>query len=427
MGLLLVRSPPDILATMSVLDVVEAACSLAPDKDLWLERLAESVQEATAGSPLLGACYRWPRGGTLAVERLTTRDIDPERLGFIQQALADLMASYPAEVRRLYCGLHVATMSQRGPEIGMSAGETAEMLAFYDRFGIGDMRALCGADPNGTGVLFTSLVERQELSERQRRRWMPVAAHLAAAARLRASANEGQLERRTEAVLEPSGRVVHAEGPGAEREARESLAQACRAMERARTRSGRARPDESLDSWQAMVSGRWTVVERVDTDSRRYLLAVENVPAYERVLALTPRETMIIERVATGRTNKWIAYELGISAGTVGSTLQAAMSKLGVPNRAAVADLVQRARGVDTVVEAESPRLILAAGPRGGDELRLSEAEREIVAFVRAGKSDASIAEARGVALKTVRNQLHALYERVGVSSRAALIAALGD
>jgi len=53
----------------------------------------------------------------------------------------------------------------------------------------------------------------------------------------------------------------------------------------------------------------------------------------------------------------------------------------------------------------------------------LSEAEREIVVGVLAGKRAREIAEARGVSKRTVENQLQRVYRKMGVRSRAELAA----
>ncbi len=55
--------------------------------------------------------------------------------------------------------------------------------------------------------------------------------------------------------------------------------------------------------------------------------------------------------------------------------------------------------------------------------LELNRAEREIVALVLEGYSNAEIARIRGRALSTVQNQLSGLYRRLGVGSRGELIA----
>ena len=52
----------------------------------------------------------------------------------------------------------------------------------------------------------------------------------------------------------------------------------------------------------------------------------------------------------------------------------------------------------------------------------LTDAERDVVARVLEGASNDDIARARGVSIKTVGNQLDAIYRKVGVGSRYELV-----
>lgn len=57
----------------------------------------------------------------------------------------------------------------------------------------------------------------------------------------------------------------------------------------------------------------------------------------------------------------------------------------------------------------------------------LSSAEKEVVLHVLAGESNQSIATHRGTALQTVANQLYAVFKKLGVNSRAELVAMLDE
>ena len=56
----------------------------------------------------------------------------------------------------------------------------------------------------------------------------------------------------------------------------------------------------------------------------------------------------------------------------------------------------------------------------------LTPAERAIVRLVIAGQSNKEIAAHRGVSVKTVANQLAAIYDKLGVCSRFELASQLG-
>lgn len=54
---------------------------------------------------------------------------------------------------------------------------------------------------------------------------------------------------------------------------------------------------------------------------------------------------------------------------------------------------------------------------------RLSPGERDVAARIVAGESNAEIARARGVSVRTVANQVASIFRKLGVGSRAELAA----
>jgi DNA-binding CsgD family transcriptional regulator len=57
----------------------------------------------------------------------------------------------------------------------------------------------------------------------------------------------------------------------------------------------------------------------------------------------------------------------------------------------------------------------------------LSDSERAVAQALIAGSTNAEIARARGTSIKTVANQLYAMYRKLGVSTREELVARLVD
>jgi DNA-binding NarL/FixJ family response regulator len=80
--------------------------------------------------------------------------------------------------------------------------------------------------------------------------------------------------------------------------------------------------------WRGLVAGRWSLVEQVDTDGRRYLIAHRNDPTTPDLRALTSRERQVVGYADLGHSNKLIAYELGLSPSTVGVQLKRGRAKL---------------------------------------------------------------------------------------------------
>src|SRR6266540_40792 len=165
-------------------------------------------------------------------------------------------------------------------------------------------------------------------------------AHLSAAARLRqATALQGGGDV-SEAVLDPVGKVLHAAGPARAPEARRTLADAVRRMDRARGALRRTEPDEALQLWQGLVDGAWSLVEQCEADGKRYVLAHRNAPGVRDPKALTPHERFVVAFAAMGHQNKFIGYELGLSASGVAEHLSSAARKLRVSSRAELVRLL---------------------------------------------------------------------------------------
>jgi DNA-binding CsgD family transcriptional regulator len=159
-----------------------------------------------------------------------------------------------------------------------------------------------------------------------------LSAHLSSAIRLRGRTGAPQ------AVLSPAGEVLHAEGAADERSARQLLASAALDIARAR-REEAVDPDRGLAFWRAMIDGRWTLVERCDTDGRRFVLARGNEPDAIAAHALDAKERAVLERASLGSSLAYIAYELGIPDSTVSDCLRRSFDKLGIRSRAELMEL----------------------------------------------------------------------------------------
>jgi DNA-binding NarL/FixJ family response regulator len=92
-----------------------------------------------------------------------------------------------------------------------------------------------------------------------------------------------------------------------------------------------------MDLWTALVGGRWTFVDRFDSDGRRYLLACKNTPEAAAPVQLGREERQVVAYVTLGHSNKLIAYELGRSEAWVSATLRSALKKLGLRSRVELA------------------------------------------------------------------------------------------
>jgi DNA-binding CsgD family transcriptional regulator len=173
-----------------------------------------------------------------------------------------------------------------------------------------------------------------------------LSAHMAAGLRLRARlALAPPLLSAPEAVFDPGGKIVHAEGKARTALARDALRDAVVTTDRARTRGARMRQAEAVAAWQGLVQGRWSLVEVFDGDGRRYVVAAPNEPTPHPTRALSRREHQVAAAAALGHANKLIAYELGLQPSTVARFLARARAKLGARTRV---DLIARLEALHT-------------------------------------------------------------------------------
>lgn len=186
-----------------------------------------------------------------------------------------------------------------------------------------------GVDASGHGVAIIAN-RRAPLAARLPRRRMlsNLAAHLAAGARLRRRLSGSDATVGAEAVMSGDGRLLHAEGPAKTASGRDALARAAGVLGSA---SRTVTDDEALSLWRALQAGRWSIVERFESDGRRILVARENLPRVApAIAALSVRERQVLAELACGHSNKEIGYRLGLAPSTVATHLQGAAGKLGV-------------------------------------------------------------------------------------------------
>ena len=206
-----------------------------------------------------------------------------------------------------------------------------------DRFGLADVFGLTACDPDGTGI-GVAIPQRTSapLDARRLARGRRVAAHMLSGFRLRSS-----LQRARAAVLSPDGRMLHGEGEATTRPAQDSLRHAVREIDLARGRLRRLDPDEAISRWRALAAGRWTLVDSLESDGRRFVIAWKNQPGAPPGGALTAREKQVATLAAQGMSIKDMAYSLGLSSSTIGTHVASAMRKLKAPSRSALVAMMR--------------------------------------------------------------------------------------
>ncbi|RLB53373.1 MAG: hypothetical protein DRJ42_12185 [Deltaproteobacteria bacterium] len=350
------------------LDVVEAAYDLdATDAD-WIEAVTTTVAEtvpgavlpmghtlrrAHDGAPVVHSAYRkgsgrsheWVDGINALVGTEFHRAIMP--LGTKCVLMTESLAALPAKFQPM-----------------VEAGPLADIWAA----GAKDCVSLQSMDAAGRGIAIAVHTTETVLASTARRRFEQVASHIAAASRLRQSlskrAANGQsgvlAEPTAEAVLEVDGRIADAQGAAKDASARELLRFAVKQVDRARSKSVRHHDEEALSMWQALVGGRWSLIDRYDTDGRRHYLAIRNLPAAVLTRALSAGEARIVALAVAGESDKAIGYHLGLKPSSVATGLSEAMRRLGVKSRI---ELIRVGQALGAQVDETADETADAAAP----------------------------------------------------------------
>ena len=315
---------------VDLVGILEAAYRVEQPEEAWLQGCLDAAKPLLdQGIGLLCYTYNSTAAGSLSARHVLVRGSDP-----LSQNARALLEGAPSEMIR--------ALRARSAYFASEIPEFRETRRGARRLGfeLPDGYVVNGIDSDGTGCVLSASVRSSRMGDARRALWECVAAHLGAGFRLQRML-AGLKSVVPEAVLNSNGSVLHAELPAQPREARRALSDVAHAMVRARSSRGRARPEETVPPWRALVHGRWTLVDAFESDGKQFIVARQNQPPTFEIADLSARERHVLAFLALGQTNKHIAYELGISASTVGVLLHRAAQKLGCHSRA---ELLQRYR-----------------------------------------------------------------------------------
>jgi DNA-binding CsgD family transcriptional regulator len=319
--------------------ILDAAYDVEQPRERWLDGLMRAVAPILGqGAGVGGLLYDIPGDGQFQVDYLQAFDVPP---GWRETGLA--IHRDPRFIPKMI-GVYRSMLCATLPQL-MADPELAPPMRgdYYDHHPVRGQLSINGFDSSGKGCALNLFSEGDvALSEAQRSIFTRLATHLATAYRLQRQFADGVQTkvRGVEAVLTPAGRVEHAEADAKSPEARQELTLAVRQREQTR---GDATSDgePTMRRLRGMVSARWTLVDQFETGGQRYVVARENAPRAMGPALLTPREKQVVSLAALGRTNKVIAYELGLAYATVRVLMARACTKLGASKRAELPGLLR--------------------------------------------------------------------------------------
>jgi DNA-binding CsgD family transcriptional regulator len=299
-------------------ELATACYSLEGTDDAWLVGLVQALGPLLDEGLGIGA-RQFEVGAWQAVEH-PLFGVVPE-IGRAMQAAA--MAAPEQIARQYFLGPRTQSACER---IGRkTALHEDPVFVSLREHRVSDFRTLTLMDASKTGLLFAAPAQRVlKTTPAFRFRLDRAGAHILAGFRLRRALGE------VDAVLSPEGKLMDAKDEAREPRFRETLRAAVTAFERAGTH--RADAEDALESWQALVSGRWSIVQRFESDGRRYLLARRNPPGNALHAGLAALEAQALLLRAQAASYKLIAYELGLSASAAHRLVCKAAAKLGVSN-----------------------------------------------------------------------------------------------
>lgn len=334
------------MAEFDPVSIIEAAYRLAVPGETWMKGILEVVRP------------QWDDGLGVGMFEMALDEQGRPTIGtsFFDSDEPDLFAEMVSkmtlsvddqQLEHAFCKPMIcATISERMAPVYPDFRDDPIYQEFGHPIGMYDCLGVRVADPSGTMVLMLApLSEISTTDPAQRHHWARLAAHVAAAYRLRREQGARPVEPdEADAVLSADGKVEHlAEAALKDDEiSLERLEAAAEAIGRARGELRHSAPADAVELWKTLVQARYSVLEHVDTDGKKMLIARRNEAATGEPLSLSPRERHVVQFAAMGHSDRLIAYELGLSNSDVEQLLASGLEKLQFESRGELLRLWQR-------------------------------------------------------------------------------------
>lgn len=318
--------------------IVEAIYDLERPREEWLGGVLEAASPLSEpGGGIGGVLYRSSSETELQLDLITGLGLPP---GWLEAGLE--MHCNPAFSSVLAQSYRKVMCASSAEFLGGGTFQERFALASMAQVGLRDAFCVNGIDGSGRGcALYLFSKQPMKLQPGVLRLLKRIASHLATAYRLhhRIATASPSSPPRIDALVSEQGQLLHAEGEARQPSARSSLTRAAQQYRWAHGVARREQPEPALEALKGLVAGRWTLREHSDADGKTYLRAHENQPLASGPRVLSDREQQVAVLAALGRSNKLIAYELGLAHSTVRVLIARAAQKIGAHSRT---DLIAR-------------------------------------------------------------------------------------
>jgi DNA-binding NarL/FixJ family response regulator len=308
------------------LAIVEAAYDSSGTDDDWVRGIAEAAQ------PVLDQGHGTHAWAYDATELAKSRICAFAQVGggrSIEAGSRAFVAALPPPFARVF--FPPSPPVELMHRVFQKVPPTLEMIRAMQDAGIDDAIGVRGHNHDRRGVVLAAATSGPaRLAPRAAWALSRVAPHLAAAARLRFGPRPQSQVDGAEAVFSSIGRLQHVMSTTDVHAAR-ILPEAVAG--RLAANATREDPRKALELWCALIAGRWSIVDHVDTDGKRFILAKRNPPGVRDPAALTESERLVLLYASWGHSNKLIAYETGFSASMVSIQLRGVLRKLRLKSR----------------------------------------------------------------------------------------------
>ncbi len=188
-------------------------------------------------------------------------------------------------------------------------------------------------------------------------------------------------------------------------------------------------PAPSAPAREAFLAGRLQLLAVSRTDLGLALRICRRNPDEQGTNH--PKEQQVLELLGEGASQKQIAYEIGVSAPAVSHCVRGLLARMKLAQTMHLIILLRAVEGLaeDELIATCPPTmpsiLVLPVAPDPDAVARLTLAEFDVTLSALEGQANSTIAKKRHRSLRTVVNQLAAVFKKLGISGRLELASRL--